>query len=261
VQILKTFVDFAVRALEQRRRGLLPRISHEFNAPLAGIKNNVVYLLHNMTLDEDVRRWKLDDMLTDCELLAFKVAELEHIFGGKTPVSKPDLTFVYRDIIIKTVNQLKPLVAEKGFEVSRIKYDNWDSRRIRIYVDKPKLSSVVYNLLINAIKYAEADAARFNVTIAVDETKSDFIVKFKDWGIGIGSSYVDKVFDEGFRAPEAINSFVTGSGLGLTIARKAMRELGGELSLVNRHKPTEFHMILPKSLKELPYVAVDSVRR
>jgi GAF domain-containing protein/anti-sigma regulatory factor (Ser/Thr protein kinase) len=261
VQILETFVDFAVRALEQRRRGLLPRISHEFNAPIAGIKNNVVYLQHSKSLDEGVIQWKLDDILTDCELLVLKVAELEHIFGGKSPVSKPELTFVYRDIIIKTVNQLKPLVAERGFEASRIKYDNWESRRIRMHVDKPKLSSVVYNLLINSIKYAENDASQFNVTIAVDETKHDFILKFKDWGIGIDKRYIEKVFDEGFRAPEAINSFVTGSGLGLTIARKAMRELGGELRLANRYKPTEFHVILPKSLKEAPYVANNPVRR
>jgi GAF domain-containing protein/anti-sigma regulatory factor (Ser/Thr protein kinase) len=259
VQILRGFVNYAVRALEQSKRGLLPRISHEFTAPIVGIRSNTSYLQRRIgQLDDSILQVKLDDILTDSEILLLRVGELEHILGGTTPVSRPELTLVYRDIIIKTVNQLKPLVAERGFDMSMIKYNTRDIHRIKIYVDRAKLNSVVYNLLINSIKYAEDDSSAFKTMISVDETKGYYIIKFQDWGIGIKKPYEERIFEDGFRAPEAINRFVTGSGLGLTIARKTMREMDGDLRLANNHKPTEFDLLLPKSLKEVPD---DSLRR
>lgn len=73
---------------------------------------------------------------------------------------------------------------------------------------------------------------------------SSLIIKFKDWGIGVSKGLEEKIFEDGFRAPEAIDKYATGSGLGLTIARKIIRELGGDLKLVNDYKPTEFHVVL-----------------
>ena len=45
---------------------------------------------------------------------------------------------------------------------------------------------------------------------------------------------------------------VTGSGLGLSIARHLMQGMDGDLRLVNRYKPTEFQIVLPKKLVEAP---------
>jgi signal transduction histidine kinase/putative methionine-R-sulfoxide reductase with GAF domain len=254
VQILRGFVNYAVRALEQSKRGLLPKISHELKSPVVGIRSNASYLRqHFQMLDSGRVEMKLDDILTDCEMLILKVSELEHILGQSVaPVSKRELTLVYRDIIIKTVNQLKPLVAERGFDISGVQYNPWDLQRIKLYVDKAKLNSVVYNLLINAIKYAEDDPAEFRIMISGGETRDGLVVRFQDWGIGISKQYEEQVFEEGFRAPEARGRFVTGTGLGLTIARKAMREMGGDLRLVSNHKPTQFDLVLPRSLKEVP---------
>lgn len=254
VQILRGFMSYAVRALEQSKRGLLPKITHEFTAPIVGIRNNASYLRqHFERIDPTRGELKLDDILTDCEILLQKVGELEHLLGRSVaPVLRRDLTLVYRDIIIKTVNQLKPLVAERGFDMSMIKYQPWDMQRIKLYVDKAKLNSVVYNLLINSIKYAEDKPEDFRINISGGAAGDGYVVRFQDWGIGINKQYEERIFEDGFRAPEAVSRFVTGSGLGLTIARKAMREMGGDLRLARNYKPTEFDLFLPKNLKEAP---------
>jgi GAF domain-containing protein/two-component sensor histidine kinase len=250
VQILQGFVNYAVEALEHKRSGLLDRISHEFRAPIVGIRSNASFLQWRAPeLRGEMVEAKLKDILLDCEILLYQVAELEYILGSPLPVSKLEKTLVYRDVIIKIINQLKPLVAEYGFAIHKIQYDSADSARILLYVDRAKLSQVVYNLLINSIKYAEPDPARFTIRVALEETPDNFIVKFKDWGIGIKKELTEKIFEEGFRAPEAAQKNVTGTGLGLTIARKIMRKMGGDLILANNFKPTEFHMVLPKSLK------------
>ena len=75
---------------------------------------------------------------------------------------------------------------------------------------------------------------------------------FKDWGIGIRREYVDRVFEEGFRTPEALQKQVTGNGLGLSISKRLMLQMGGDLRLVHNAKPTEFHVYLPMKLAEAP---------
>ncbi len=259
IQILKGFVDYVTLALEQRKKWLLEQIGHEFRSAIVGIKSNASFLQRRVEeLTQDLIQRKFDDILTDCEILLFQVKELEHILGLPAPISKIEKTVVVRDIIIKTIKQLKPLIAEQGFHLSKIEYNPADIPKIIIYVDKAKLNQVVYNLLTNSIKYAEDGPDLFTIRILVNETKDNFIIKFKDWGIGIGKEFSEKIFEEGFRTPEAVSKNVTGSGLGLTISRKIMREFGGDLVLANNDKPTEFHMILPKRLKEDPN---DSFRR
>jgi signal transduction histidine kinase len=252
VQILIGFVDYIVEALERRRTGLLEKINHEFTSPIVGIRSNASYLRgHIKEMSEDLIYRKLDDISTDCEILQHQLGNLEYILGRPPRIRKRELTEVYRDIIIKTVNQLKPLVAERGFDVSRVEYRNEDVHRVKLCVDKARLNQVVYNILMNSIKYAEKDPDVFCMRITVDESMHDFILKFKDWGIGIENGFEEKIFEEGFRAPDAIEKHVTGSGLGLTIARETMKKLGGDLRLVNNRKPTEFHLILPKGLREV----------
>jgi GAF domain-containing protein/signal transduction histidine kinase len=250
VQILLSFVDYAVAALEYKRSGQLDRITHEFRAPIVDIKSNASFLQRRVhEVSSDLVEAKLTDVLLDCEILLHQVAELEHILGRPLPTYKPVKTLVHRDVIIKTINQLRPVVAEYGLAMSKIEYNPGDSARIILNIDRARLGQVVYNLLTNSLKYAESDPSQFTIRIVVDETRDSFIIKFKDWGIGIQPELVEKIFQDGFRAPEASMKNVSGNGLGLTIARKIMRELGGDLILAHPRKPTEFHMILPKGLR------------
>jgi signal transduction histidine kinase len=144
-------------------------------------------------------------------------------------------------------------VIGQGFNPEKVEYSDWDVHRIKVYVDRGRLSQVVFNLLSNSIKYSEKDRSLFTIRISVEETRDNYIIVFKDWGIGIKKGLEEKIFEDGFRAPEAINKRVAGSGLGLTIARAAVREMGGDLKLVGNYRPTTFHLVLPKSLKEQPH--------
>lgn len=104
---------------------------------------------------------------------------------------------------------------------------------------------------MNAVKYYETPDT-FQIRIGADETRTHYIIKFRDWGIGIPKGLEEKIFQERFRAPAVIEKNVIGSGLGLTIARQLIREHGGDLILKHHYKPTEFHLIIPKHIKETP---------
>ncbi|NES80988.1 MAG: HAMP domain-containing histidine kinase [Moorea sp. SIO2B7] len=106
---------------------------------------------------------------------------------------------------------------------------------------------------MNSIKYAKNDPKLFRVEVEVVDKPHQIFIRFKDWGIGIKSENRDKIFEEGFRTPEALKKNVVGSGLGLFISKGIIRELGGKLELISPvYKPTEFQITLPKnkSLKE-----------
>ncbi|MBL8151993.1 MAG: ATP-binding protein, partial [Blastocatellia bacterium] len=180
-----------------------------------------------------------EDIIADCELLLYGVADIEIAFGRKPKPSKKEKINVGRDVIIKTVMQLKPYI-------NFVQFDLIDLKKIEVYVDRAKLNQVVFNLFQNAIKYCEEDKEKFRVKIEADIDNTNFIIKFKDWGIGIAAGFEEKIFESGFRTSEAKQRDVNGSGFGLTISRELMKEMGGDLRLVNSYKPTEFHLIIPK---------------
>lgn len=261
VRLLDGFIGYAVRALEQRQQSQIQRISHELSAPLGGIRSNASFLQRRREqLDAETMERKLGDIAVDAEILLLAVSQLEYLLSGRigaalitaplTPYSEPVL--VFRDIIIKTVRQLKPLVISAGLDPERIFCDAAEFMRIPpLYLHQPKLNQVIYNLLLNAIKYAGAEPANFRIEIRA-EAADKYLIKVRDWGIGIRADLADQVFNEGFRTPEAIARNVSGSGLGLTISRQLMRQMGGDLVLAGCSQPTEFHVILPRRLREAP---------
>lgn len=253
VQILRGFVDYTVRALEHKEQGILERVFHELVAPIIGIRNNASFLQRRWkTLSEDSVEKKFGDLLIDSDILIHQARNLQHAFGRTPATLKKERTLVMRDIVVKTINQLKPLARERRFEPAFMRYRDEDLAKIDIYVDQQKLNQIVYNLVINSIKYAQDDPSKFGIVVTTEETEENFIIKFADWGIGIAPGYEKSIFERGFRAPDAIRKNVTGSGLGLTIAWELAREIGGDLRLAHQQDPTEFILVLPKKLKEIP---------
>lgn len=267
IQIIKSLVDHAVNFLEKTKAGMIDRIMHEFKTPIGGIRSNIDFLLRhklNETVtyidkeNKDYITIKLKDMGIDSEILAYQVEELEHFLGtANSRQLRLSRTNVLKDIIIKTINQMSPFLKDYDLPLHNITYHHDDIPRINLVTDKAKLNQVVYNLLVNAVKYAQEkpeslqkDPDKFEVVIEVEETGDSFIIKFKDRGIGIKEEDCDKIFDHGFRCREAMAMDVSGSGLGLSISRNIMRLLGGDLELVNNGQngqPTEFHLTLPKN--------------
>jgi signal transduction histidine kinase/GAF domain-containing protein len=258
VQLLKVLVAFGTNAMEAWRRGTIDRVTHEMNAPLTAVRGNLSRLLRKRTsLSDDQIERALEDMETDTEVLYFQMQQLEYVLGVsvteaiKQPLRiKPVLLF--GDIIFKTINQLKPLVIERGLDPKRIVYELDDVYKVKpMNVDKGKISQVVFNLFMNAVKYAESPKT-FQIRIGAAEQHRNYVIKFCDWGIGIPDGLGEKIFQERFRAREARERNIMGSGLGLTISRQLMKEHGGDLVLKKFRKPTEFHMIIPKHIGEAP---------
>ncbi len=250
IMMLKGLVDYAAHSIERKKSRLIDRITHELKSPIVGIRGNASFVqisFSDIRYSPQKTAIKLEDILTDCELLLYQVRQIEYLLGKSyLEKIKREEVIVFRDVIVKTIYQLKSYIKEEyNFSVDRINFNREDMHRIIVSTDKTKLNQVVFNILMNAFKYAKKNPDYFKMLIEVDEDKNNFIVKFKDWGIGIKETDKTKVFDEGFRSSEAVAK-VSGSGLGLNISATIMKQLGGDLRLINNTEPTEFHLILPK---------------
>ncbi len=252
VTILKSLVDCAAHAIEREKARLIDRITHELRSPIVAIRGHASFVQRTF---DDVRyspqktTIKLEDIQTDCELLFYQVGQIEYLLGKSSlETIKLEEVVVFRDIIMKTIYQLKSYINEEyNFSFDRIKFNKDDANKIIVFTDRIKLNQVVFNILMNAFKYAKRSPKDFNLSIEVEQDRNNFIIKFQDGGIGIKEDDSNNIFKEGFRSSEAIAK-VGGSGLGLNISATIMKQLGGDLKLVRNANPTEFQLILPKHI-------------
>ncbi len=113
-------------------------------------------------------------------------------------------------------------------EVKRISltYES-NFRYMNVWLDKDKMDSILKNLISNALKYTPEGG---NVHIFTSGTEDNWNVEIKDTGIGIPASEQKKLFKMHFRGSNAINSKVTGSGIGLLLVGKLVHLHKGKIS-------------------------------
>jgi|GEM_PF-5058901 len=113
-----------------------------------------------------------------------------------------------------------------------------------LLIDKILTERVFTNLLSNAIKYGQKSTC---VTITTHISRNGLHVYVSNEGIGISESEAPYVFEPYFRGVNA-RTTATGAGLGLGIARTAMRAMGGDILLSSRRDPTVFDVFFPNKL-------------
>jgi signal transduction histidine kinase/CheY-like chemotaxis protein/streptogramin lyase len=95
-------------------------------------------------------------------------------------------------------------------------------------VDESKIEKVVDNLISNAVKYSHTES-QVRIDLQCDDNK--WVLQVKDQGIGISRKAQRQLFKEFYRAENAINSKVVGSGIGLILVKNYVTMHGGSISL------------------------------
>jgi signal transduction histidine kinase/putative methionine-R-sulfoxide reductase with GAF domain len=254
VQILETFVSKATEALEQRKKSSLEVIAHELRNPILGIRNHADRLLRKWKsgLRDDQIDAKLEDIETDAEILFYQVRQLEAIMGTNTyPSLKIEEVYISNEIT-KVFSQLRRETRARGFSTSGLEYQFDDqTKKIVILTDRARLNQIIYNLLLNSIKYAEEDKDKFKIRIKIEKNRhrpNELRVRFQDYGVGIREEEKDEIFKPGFRGSETKNR-EQGAGVGLSVCKDLITKIGGDIILFSLKQPTEFQLVIPYLLK------------
>ena len=120
-------------------------------------------------------------------------------------------------------------------------------RYLNVWFDKEKMESILKNIISNALKYTPENG---NVDIFVSENSDSWSIEVRDTGIGIPASEQKKLFKLHFRGSNAINSKITGSGIGLMLVWKLVRLHQGKINLSSvENQGSVIKLTFPKDSK------------
>src|SRR5262249_36902042 len=109
--------------------------------------------------------------------------------------------------------------------------------------DRDKIVLALHNLIGNALKYTPTGGA---VSVTVDEAGGRLSVAVADNGIGIREEECELIFEKFYRAKDKRLASITGSGLGLALARQVARMHGGDVTVRSQiDKGSTFTLTLP----------------
>jgi signal transduction histidine kinase/DNA-binding response OmpR family regulator/ligand-binding sensor domain-containing protein len=121
---------------------------------------------------------------------------------------------------------------------------------LNVWFDKDKMDSILKNILSNAMKYTPDNGS---VDIVLEASSNHWSIEVKDTGIGIPASDQKQLFRNHFRGSNAINSKVTGSGIGLLLVWKLVRLHNGKIIFNSEEKKgTYIKIVFPKTFKGQP---------
>ena len=100
-----------------------------------------------------------------------------------------------------------------------------EARGITVHTNRKQLIRVLTLLLYNAIQFTPKGDVSVRVSCSPDQQNVQFIVE--DTGIGIPQQESERIFEEFVQ----LNEYVDGAGIGLTVARRIARRLGGDVTL------------------------------
>ncbi|MGH1420309.1 MAG: ATP-binding protein [Hyphomonas sp.] len=231
-------------AANASKSSFLANMSHELRTPL-----NAVIGYANL-LREDMADAKNTEAVSDLDRiegagkhllgLINEILDLSKIEAGGVELEmiETDVSVVVRE----AVAALGPLGRENGNTLS-IEIDDGLSS---VDADPTRLRQCLLNLLSNACKFTKAG----DVTLIAQAQTANGVpgISFcvRDTGIGMTPEQISKLFKPFSQADASITRQYGGTGLGLTITRRLMRLMGGEVSIESTPgKGSEFTLWIP----------------
>ncbi|MEN8252792.1 MAG: ATP-binding protein [Patescibacteria group bacterium] len=223
--------------------------THDLGTPVTAIKG-FVHLLKNSK--NKLSKDSLENIVAleqASNRLSTLTNDLLQVARSESEAIKIEVATI--DIIALIKNILKQFGAQAKERKIKLK-NKFHVQKCLVLADKEKLSEVIENLLSNAIKY---NKEKGQVSIGTHWVKNGLQVDITDTGVGIPKKDHAKVFQKFSRIQQAGNEKITGTGLGLFVARMMIEKMKGKIFFTSTEKKgTTFSFVLPlttnQSLKE-----------
>jgi signal transduction histidine kinase len=220
-------------ASSRAKQEFLSIISHELRTPL-----NVIL----MTVEDMLRDQKDQESLAliqNSHRSTIQLAQMVEDIISYTELDQTDFTFQNKNFCI---SDLSSYCQSKFQSIARNKdivftIECSDQAPQTVNGDVRRISSVLYHLLSNAVKYTDRGRIRLDVDIDADFEKPmvfDVVaVRFTltDSGIGMTSDQLERCFDLFYQGESPRSHGRTGAGMGLSLCRKIANAMGGTLRI------------------------------
>lgn len=239
---LKTAIEKA-EAASQAKTEFLENMRHDIRTPLTGIVG-FAELLHMESDNPHIKEYSENLMASSHALLDLLDEVLEAI-----RVSSGDIPKLKKKFSLKnTLNQVIELNRARALEKALSLTLNWDES-IPQYVigDKVRLHRVALELVANALNFTDTGFVTLNALLAKKES-GKVVLKLivEDSGIGIPKDKQHEIYVQFKRLTPSYQGIYQGAGLGLSVVKQFIDELGGEIYVDSEiRRGTTFTCLIP----------------
>jgi len=234
-QLARSFNGMAERleTLITNERRLLSDISHELRSPLARLK--FAMKLARTSNDPETA---LERIERDVNRIASLVSDIVAInVVEDDPALEEKKEICIRDIIGEVVDDCGVEAQARG---CRIEVSGQVCGPVQ---GNPELlRRAVENVVRNAIRYSPEKTA---IEVVLGEDETDARITVRDYGPGVPDNSIKRIFDPFFRVEEARNTNGGGSGLGLSIAKRAVSVHRGSIAAENATPGLRVSIVIP----------------
>jgi signal transduction histidine kinase len=215
--------------LAEQRVNFVNQVSHELKTPLTNIRLYAELLGENQREDDSeeagqFRRY-LKVITSESHRLSRLIANVLNFARSKKDRMVLRLEAGHVDTIIKAaLNMFAPSLKAKGVRIN-FKAEAGD----RVEVDPDALEQILNNIFSNTEKYGTSGG---QLDIQSGRTADRTFIIVRDYGPGVSKRDADRIFQPFYRTHSRITDGVTGTGIGLSIARDLARLHGGDLTLM-----------------------------
>ncbi|MBQ6759270.1 MAG: response regulator [Selenomonadaceae bacterium] len=243
----------------------LSNMSHDIRTPMNAIIGFTTMALRHFDNRNQVKD-SLEKVLSSSNhLLGLinDILDMSRIESGRVEVAEQECNL--SDLIHNLIHIIQPQVTAKQqkFQIDAFKVKNED-----VYADQLKINQVLINILSNAVKYTPSTGSIF-FRISQYESKIPGCAKYefriKDNGLGMSKEFLKHVFDAFEREETSTKSGIQGTGLGMSITKKMVELMGGDISVESeKDKGSEFTVTLDlklqQNVKQIPIHELNNLR-
>jgi PAS domain S-box-containing protein len=213
--------------------------SHELKTPLTTISGYLQLIELNPDLAKQVLP-KVSKQVSRLSAIISDLLDISKIYAGRFDLNlcKTSLLSLVKD----SVDSVKLLAADYKIECELPKDD------LLLTIDATKMQQVLVNILSNAIKYSLAIK---KIVVTAERFGDDVQISVRDWGMGIETKHLDKIFTQFYRITKDENK-IQGLGLGLYLCKEFVEAHHGKIWAESEvGKGTIVHVVLPiKKIQE-----------
>jgi signal transduction histidine kinase len=201
---------------------LVATVTHDLATPLTAIRGTIQFARKHEALSEvDTVR-----LLGRIETAAVRATSLVRALADTKSIARQSLSLELRRIDVRAVVEPIAKMLDRTSDRHPIGLA-MEPAPLVVDGDAERLGRVVENLITNAIKYSPGGGA---IEVQLREDEGDVVLTIRDYGIGISAEARDRLFEMGYRAPQAA-SVAPGLGLGLYTAAEIVRRHGGSIGV------------------------------
>lgn len=211
-----------VETAERSRRDFIANVSHELRTPLTSIQGYVETLVESPMTNPETTREFLSVIQKNTRRMSRLTEDLLALAGVESPDYKLARQPMRANALVEdAIESLGGLIVDSGVDL-----ENAGAPGTPVQADPDAMNQVFGNLIENALKYGGEGK---KIRVGAKNSRADVEFFVQDFGPGIASEHLDRIFERFYRIDKARSRESGGTGLGLAIVAQIVHAHGGRI--------------------------------